>query len=267
MTNPKELAMLKRLINWVKTQTFIGRMWQRYNDYAKLCSSSGYTAEVQNWLLAPSRLFMRVWRYVQLGPTRIVGKENLAIKERVIFCGNHSSFFDAIVMHPDLQGVVRYMGAYESMSGICGLKQIALTAIGAFAVDRSRGKTVVGPATNLLVKGERLMIYPEGKIDNSGKLGPFKMGPAVIATAAHKELGGRAPVGIVPFHICYHKRNVKTGNTFNYLKMGFSWRGGVTVYVGKPIWMHEHPDWTPEQIMDLLRTRILAFQAASGVSC
>ena len=252
--------MFQQFIHWFKTRTYPGRCWQRYNDYAKLCATSGYIPEVRHWLLGPTRLFMRLWRYVQLGKTRFFGAENLAVNQRVIFCGNHSSFFDAIVMHPDLKGVVRYMGAYESMSGICGLKQIALTAIGAFPVDRTRGKTVIAPAINLLVSGQRLMIYPEGKIDNSGKLGPFKLGPAIIAMAAHKELQGKQPVGIVPFHIHYHKRNVKTGNTFNYLKMGFSWRGGITVYVGKPIWVHEHPELNPEQFMALVRSKILEMQ-------
>lgn len=251
--------MLARLYNRLKSRSIFARALKRYNDYVRLCLTSGYVAKTRKWLLGPSRLVFAAWRFMQVGPTKVVGAENLRLNARLIFCPNHSSLLDAIVIHPSLHGAVRYMGAYESMQGLCGLKPILLTAIGAFAVDRQNGNTVVEPATKLLVAGERLMIFPEGKIYNSGKLGRFKLGPARIARAAYDRLSGKEDVGIVPVHICYGKRHEKSGETFNFFKMAFFWRGGCTIYVGKPIWISQNKALTDCQLMDLVKQGICRF--------
>lgn len=255
--------------NWFKTRTFIGRCWQRYSDYVKLCLTSGHIPKVRPWLVYPSRLLMRLWRYVQVGRTRVVGAENLAVDGKLIICSNHSSLFDAIVVHPSMKHpVVRFMGAYESMDGLLGLKPILLTAIGCFPVDRKHGSTVLGPATDLLAHGnDPIFMCPEGKIYNSGIMGEFKPGAALIARAAYEKLDRKERVGIVPIHICYGKRNVKTGDTFNFWKMGLSWRGGVTLFIGKPIWIHEHLEKSAGELMALLKSRIAAFQCPTSGAC
>ncbi len=251
--------MFTRLAIWFKTRSLPGRLWQEYRSYSQLCIQSGYIPKVREWLLLPSRLLLLIWRYIQVGPVKIVGKENLLIKERVIFCPNHGSLFDAIVMHPVFNGIIRYMGAYEPISGFFGLKQIFLTSIGVFPVDRQNGKTVLAPATALLVSGQRLAIFPEGKIYNSGRFGKFKLGPAVIARAAYEELAGKHKVAIVPIHICYGKRDIKSGETFNFWKMGLKWRGGVTVYVAPPIWIHEHLELSAPELMQLVKESMAGF--------
>ncbi|MBX9688782.1 MAG: 1-acyl-sn-glycerol-3-phosphate acyltransferase [Candidatus Obscuribacterales bacterium] len=249
--------MSKVLSNWL-SQSFLGRLRTRYKNYIEQILTSGYIPKPKPWLLWPSRKLFQFWRFLQLGRCNVVGAENLSTPGRVIFCPNHSSLFDAIAVHPSMTRPIRTMGAYESMKGLLGLKAIFLTGVGVFPVDRKNGSSVIKPAVDLLVSGEPLMIFPEGKIDNSGKLGEFKVGAAYIALSAEQQLQGKEPVGLVPMHICYGKRNKKTGDSFNFLKMAFSWRGGVTLHIGKPIWLSEHRGLSAEELMQVLRRKIIS---------
>lgn len=260
--------MFKKVQSWFLTRTWLGRLCQAYREHVRLCLTSGYVASPLPGLVKISKFIFRLWCYLQVGPLKIVGKEKLDLRERAIYCGNHSSFFDAVVVHPCFRKTIRYMGAYEALMGFCGLKAILMTRMGVFAVDRAHGKTVLGPACKLLVAGESLAIFPEGKIYNCGCLGEFKPGPALIARAAWKKLGDKEKVAIVPYHIHYRKRHRKSGETFNFLKMGFKWRGGVVVYVGDPIWMHEHEKLSIKQLTELLKERIAALcPAGAGTHC
>jgi 1-acyl-sn-glycerol-3-phosphate acyltransferase len=152
------------------------------------------------------------------------------------------------------------------MQGYGGLKAILMCAIGCFPVDRKNGRTVLGPATDLLTNGEPLFICPEGRVDNTGTLGEFKPGAALIARAAYRKLQGKEKVGIVPIHICYHKRNVKTGDTWNFFKMGFTWRGGATVHVCEPVWINDNPQLGACEFMELVRSKIAQFSCTCSVS-
>lgn len=112
------------------------------------------------------------------------------------------------------------------------------------------------PLIDMMVRGESLEMFPEGKISTSGKMFPFKLGPAVIANTAFDQLGGREPVAIVPVNICYHSRH--EASALNFWKMGFHWRGGVTVTFCEPIWLGELEDRDPSHVMDLVRKSIEA---------
>lgn len=186
------------------------------------------------------------------------------LSDPVIFCPNHSSYFDCIVLFPSFKQTPRVMTAYEELKGLCGLRTLVLTRAGAFPVDRKAGKTVIDPAKKVLRGGENLLIFPEGTIYNNGKLGAFKLGPAIIASAAQKALPESKRVGIVPVHICYGKRNEATGETYNFLKMGFTWRGGVKICFGEPIWMNECEQQSVEEIMTKVREGILHFKSPTS---
>jgi acyl-[acyl-carrier-protein]-phospholipid O-acyltransferase/long-chain-fatty-acid--[acyl-carrier-protein] ligase len=235
-------------------RTFIGRWYKRYWDYVELCLTSGYIPRAQPKIWKVSQWLFRLWAWIQVGRVTVIGGEHLDTPGRVIYCPNHSSMLDAMIIHPLMRRRVRYMGAREVMMGGFGLKAIIMTSMGVFPVDRSRGKTVLGPATDLLVAGESLCLFPEGKISPSGRFLPYKRGAAVIAGSAWRKLGGKELVAIVPIHICYHKRH--EASALNYLKMGLRWRGGCTVTVMEPIWISERESRDSKYVIGLVRAAI-----------
>lgn len=235
---------------------FIGTWRKRFRDYVNKCLTSGFIPYTFRPLQIAGRYIAKVWMFVQIGRIHIIGKENLKPEGRVIFCPNHSSMFDAPIIFSIMKRYPRYMTAFEEMRGLWGLKAIAMGAFGCFAVDRSKGKTVLEPAINVLVNGDPLVIFPEGKISGSGTYLPFKKGSALIAIGACDKLNHGEKVGIVPIHICYHKRDEMTAGG-SYGAMGFKWRGGATVTVGKPIYIHDIEPLNPDEVTKTVRSAIV----------
>jgi len=204
----------------------------------------------------------KIWVFVQVGRIRIEGKENLTAPGRIIFCPNHSSMFDAPVIFSIMKRMPRYMTAYEEMRGLWGLKAIAMGAFGCFAVDRSKGRTVIDPAIKVLVQGSPLVIFPEGKISNSGTYLPFKKGSAVIALSGYERIEKKDRVGIVPIHICFGKRHEETAGG-PYGAMGFKWRGGATITVGTPIYLDEVAPMDADAVTEAVRKAIVTQACAT----
>ncbi len=227
---------------------FLGTWRKKYREYVNHCLTSGFIPTTCRPLQLFARFAARIWLYLQVGRVRVIGTDNLKTPGRVIFTPNHSSMFDAILIYAVMKRWPRYMTAYEEMRGLWGLKAIAMGAFGCFAVDRAHGKTVLEPAIKVLMSGQPMVIFPEGKISPTGEYLPFKRGAAVIANSAYERLGMKEHVAIVPIHICYRKRDAATAGG-PYADMGFKWRGGATVTVGKPIYMHELPSRKPEDVM------------------
>ncbi|MBY0358599.1 MAG: 1-acyl-sn-glycerol-3-phosphate acyltransferase [Candidatus Obscuribacterales bacterium] len=227
---------------------------RRFRVYAEHCLESGFIPQTFGPIQALARYAAKLVIYIQLGRLRIIGKENLQRPGRLIFCPNHSSMFDAIVLYAlfNRKESVRYMTAYEEMRGLYGIKAVVMGALGCFPVDRTKGKSVIEPAVEVLVNGQCLTIFPEGKISVTGVCQPVKKGAAIIATAAQERLGNNEQVGIVPMSICYHKRDVPTA-TKNFWQVGMKWRGGITVTVGKPLYINELKGLSVDEIMEQVR--------------
>jgi 1-acyl-sn-glycerol-3-phosphate acyltransferase len=234
---------------------FIGTWRKKYREYATKCLTSGFIPNTCRPLQFVARMLARLWLFLQVGRVRIIGADNLKTPGRVIFCPNHSSMFDAVVIYASMKRWPRYMTAYEEMRGLGGLKAIAMGAFGCFPVDRTRGKTVLEPAITVLVSGQPMVIFPEGKISPTGEYLPFKRGTAIIANAAYERLDMKEPTAIVPIHICYHKRHAASAEG-PFLSMGLKWRAGVTVTVGKPIYLHELPSRRPADVMAVVSAAI-----------
>ena len=245
------------------------RSWrQQFRDYSEKCLQSGYEPLTFASIQFITRQLARILVFVQLGPIRVIGKENLRHEGRFIFCPNHSSMFDAPVLYSIMKrGQLRYMTAYEEMRGGYGLKAVLMGAMGCFPVDRTRGKSVIEPAIEMIVRGNSLVVFPEGKISPTGECLPFKNGPEIIGKEAVARLGGKERVAIVPINILFHKRDVATA-TKSYGKCGLKWRGGVTVTVGKPIYVNDFPAGDPGEIMALAHKFVCTEQSkAKALGC
>ena len=208
------------------------------------------------------KIIARMWLFVQVGKVRVVGRENLDAPGRLLFCINHSSMFDAPLIFTVMKKQPRYMTAVEEMRGLGGLKAVVMGALGSFPVDRSRGHTAIAPSVEALVNGEHIAIFPEGKISNSGAYLKFKSGAARIAIEACDRRNHRVQVGIVPIHICFGSRDEATAGG-PYTKMGFKWRGGVTITIGKPIYIHNVEPLTAANVTDVVQAAITAQECAT----
>lgn len=209
-----------------------------YRQYAKDCGTSGFIPKTNKWVQKLCALIAKVWVYIQIGQVTLIGAENLEAPGCLIYCPNHAGMHDGNVLYPFLKRPARFMFAAEEMRGLWGLKQIFTGAGGAFPVDRANGGTVVLPAIEVLASGDPLFMFPEGKISKNGVLQALKTGAARIAIGAWEKLRYQSPVGIVPIYIHYHSRHDESSN-IDFLSMGLMWRGGVTVVVGAPIYMHQ----------------------------
>jgi 1-acyl-sn-glycerol-3-phosphate acyltransferase len=203
-----------------------------------------------------------VWSFAQLGKINVVGAEHLHAPGRRLIVANHSAIFDAIVIYRlvPLSYQAHYMFAYEFMSGNGGWRQVLTGAAGAFPVDRKNGKTVVGPAIDLLVAGENVVMFPEGAISKHAEPLATKSGAVRIARGAYDRLGGGDErVAIIPCHILYHKRDDATATADEkgpFVGTGLKWRGGVTVVFHAPIYMHEVAARSDEEVAAFYRKAI-----------
>jgi 1-acyl-sn-glycerol-3-phosphate acyltransferase len=235
----------------------------RYREYAENCTTSGFIPTEHLGFQRFVKVMSRLWTWIQVGEVRVVGRENLTAAGRLMYCPNHSAMLDAIVLYPLMPLGTRFMSAREEMRGMGGLKAILMGAAGAYPVDRSRGRTVIPASIDLLVKGKRVTLFPEGKISPTGEYLEFKKGAAWIAIGACDALGHKEKVGIVPIHICYGTRDVESATDFT--KMRLRWRHGVTITIGEPVYVHDVDPMTPANVIDRIKD-VITGQACETTS-
>lgn len=127
-------------------------------------------------------------------PIKVHGIENVPTDRPVIFCANHTSGFDPVLLCCAFRSdyPVRLM-AKKQLFSIPGLAWL-IRNMGAFPVDRGHGDiSAVKNAIGCLRDGGSLIIFPEGtRIKNGQRIEP-KSGAAMIAI--------RAGVQMVPVYI------------------------------------------------------------------
>ncbi len=236
-------------------------LWRRFREYANNCVTSGFIPTDNRTFRRFGKFVAKLWSFVQVGEVKVVGEENLHAPGRLIFCPNHSAMLDAVVLYPYIPDRTRFMSAVEEMRGFWGLKAIVMGALGSYAVDRSRGKTVIAPSIELLTAGRCINMFPEGKISPTGTYLEFKKGAAWIALGACEALQHKEPVGLVPIHICYGTRDEASALDFG--KMRLKWRRGVTITVGKPIYLHDINPLTPDAVIARIKDVITSQDCAT----
>lgn len=203
---------------------------KRLSGFLKRYTTSGYLPRTFAPLQALGRFLANLWIFIQVGRITLINKALLQTTGPVIFCANHSSMFDPLILMAILRRLCRYMTAIEEMQGLFGLKAVLMGSFGSFAVDRTRGKTAIAPAIKVLADKQALVIFPEGKISPTGELLPFKAGAALIAQGAYDLMARKQEVLIVPVSLNYKGRDKATACS-SFGEMGFRWRRGVTAIV------------------------------------
>jgi len=224
-----------------------------FRKYAERQVTSGYIPRPSRLLQIFGRhILARLWIFIQFGRIKVIGKENLKLPGRFIFCPNHTHTADGPLLFPVItRKNLHMMAAHDVMQGAGGWLGILMGKMGCYPVDRNRGHTVVRPSIKLLVEGKSLVIFPDGKVYWKGECARFKRGAAFIAQHAQEILGDAARVALVPIQMVYGKRDVGSIDT-GFKTMGLKWRGGVTITVGKPLYVDELQHLSTHQITELL---------------
>jgi len=156
---------------------------------------------------------------------RVSGVENVPTSGAFVYCSNHQSIVDIIVLGSVLPHDYKW-AAKRSLMKIPFLGW-HLKLAGHVPVDRGGGPIVAGQVIarfqRVLADGKPLLVFPEGTRSDDGSLKPFKLGSFYAAA--------RSGVPIVP---------VVVDGTFKLMKKGAFDTGDVEdlqvhVSIGKPV--------------------------------
>ena len=164
----------------------------------------------------------------------IKGQKHLnAIDGSFVLAPTHRSRWDGLVLtfaagRRVTKKDCRFMVTRPEMQGIQGW---FLKRLGCFPINQDvPSMSSLRYAINLIVSRKLLVIFPEGKINKSGKKIPIKQGLFRLAKLANKK---GAPVNIVPIGIAYEGVDPK-------------FRDKVALFIEKPIKIDDFSDLTIE---------------------
>jgi 1-acyl-sn-glycerol-3-phosphate acyltransferase len=124
----------------------------------------------------------------------VTGLHHVPEEGAAIFCPNHISFFDSLVLPVVLPRRISYVGKAEYMDS--WKTRYVFPAIGMIPIDRGGGtasQRALDTAARVLDDGEFFGIYPEGTRSRDGRLHRGKTGPARLALRTGAPL---VPVGL-----------------------------------------------------------------------
>jgi 1-acyl-sn-glycerol-3-phosphate acyltransferase len=153
------------------------------------------------------------------------GAENAPVGSPFVYCSNHQSLLDVLVLGAVLSGDFKWAAKHELMK--IPFLGWHLQLAGHVPVDRGGGARaaaqVIARFERVLGEGKPLLVFPEGTRSSDGVLQSFKNGGFYAAV--------RAGVPVVPVAL------EGTGNLMHKgaLDMGEGQRRLVRVRVGKPI--------------------------------
>jgi 1-acyl-sn-glycerol-3-phosphate acyltransferase len=181
---------------------------------------------------------------ILLMKARAFGVRNVPEKGGVLLVCNHQSFLDPVLAGIALSREASFM-ARDSLFRNPFFGRL-ITSVNAFPVRRNSADLgAIKEAMRRLKQGWVVILFPEGTRAKDGRIGPMLPGLGAIAR--------RAEVPIVPMLIDgvfqAWPRDRKLPDP-----------GDVIVEYGHPILPCEYASLTAEQLMDLIRGRILAMQ-------
>ncbi len=156
------------------------------------------------------------------GGFEVIGKENVPTEGGVLIAANHISYLDP----PVVGSLVPRRATFMARKGLFDIPVLSwMIKHAAFPVDREKTRpSTIKETVKRLKNGELVVIFPEGKRSDSGKLMEAKRGIGMVVRLSK--------VPVVPTLIL---------GTDEALKVDAKWlsRARVTVVFGKPLYNTE----------------------------
>ena len=168
---------------------------------------------------------------------------SIPLNSSIILAPTHRSRWDGLILTMALGRRVtnkdcRFMVTKSEMRGIQGW---FLKRLGCFSINQlSPSLSALRYAIDLVVKGEQLVVFPEGKINKYGKKLVLKEGLYRLARLAAKKTES---IIIIPIGIAYSKISPKFRDEF-------------CLSFGKPIVMNDYLNITVEEFNQLLNKKM-----------
>ena len=138
---------------------------------------------------------------------KIIGKENIPESGRIILAGNHTHYFDCLLLMSSTKRQVHFLAKKELLEGPKGL---FFSQFGLIPVDRkNKDHNALSLSYDYLNNDKIIGIFPEGTIGRNGIL-PFKMGAVKMANKTNSK--------IIPFVITGKYKPFKNKLTIEFKK-------------------------------------------------
>lgn len=134
------------------------------------------------WGYYPGKWWSILLVRISLLPVKVEGKENLKPEESYVFCSNHQGAFDIFLIYGFLGRNFKWM-MKQSLRKIPFVGK-ACESAGFIFVDRSGPKKIKHSyevARDTLRDGMSLVVFPEGRRTETGKMSPYKRGAFMLA--------------------------------------------------------------------------------------
>jgi len=196
------------------------------------------------WGYFPPKWWGRLWCAIHFVKVKVEGRENIDHETSYVFTANHQGAYDIFAIY----GYLGHNFKWMMRKGLTNIPIIgtACRAAGHIMVDTHsvQGlRKTIGEAEKKLTRGMSIVVFPEGRRTDTGKMGPFKNGAFKLAL----EFG----LPVVPITINGSYR-VMPRSTFNVTP------GTITLTFHKPI---EHTG-TGNDVVEVSRKCREAIQSA-----
>lgn len=225
-------------------------------------AAEGYDPKARLWPVFKTILWL--YRTICVRQVRVQGRERIVSGARILV-SNHARVSDSFLL-PFIFGRLHGMAQVEAFT--LPILGPLLARSGQVPVIPGRGREALQRAEALLLGGETILIYPEGRLSHGSEMLRGKTGAARLA------LKSGAPFQPVAVHVSEKHTRVMHGHFYGRPTVGI-WQFGGTAYVaiGEAWRPFAHLDGKPEisevrratdEIMERVRALLEAARAAAG---
>ena len=134
------------------------------------------------WGYYPGRWWSKFFCWILLLPVQVNGKEYVDNQTSYVFVANHQGFFDVFLIYGYLGRNFKWM-MKRSLRKLPLVGKACESAKHIFVDNSSPSKTAktISTARETLRDGTCLVVFPEGRRTETGKMGPFKKGAFQLA--------------------------------------------------------------------------------------
>jgi 1-acyl-sn-glycerol-3-phosphate acyltransferase len=189
-----------------------------------MAASDAYDPESRQWGLLKSILW--VYKTVCVRAVHVVGRQHIVEGSRILV-SNHARVSDSFLL-PFIFGRLHGMAQAESFTlPILGK---LLARAGQVPIAPGRGREALNRARELLLRGETILIYPEGRLTHGAEMIRGKTG------AARLSFESGAPMQPVAVHVPEKYSHTLHGRFYERPTIG-AWQFGGPAYVAiGPAW-------------------------------